>query len=56
MGITGVVSVGLGQDEDGNMAIIVGVDRPLADITETLPMRLDGYPVIVEVLGRIKPQ
>jgi hypothetical protein len=56
MDIEGVVSVGLGKDKNGNLAIIVGVDRPVAELTNPLPQTLDGYPVIVQVVGTITPQ
>jgi hypothetical protein len=56
MEIPGVVSVGLGKDKGGKMVIIIGVDRPRADIADPLPQKLDGYPVIVQVVGSIKPQ
>jgi hypothetical protein len=56
MDIEGVVSVGLGRDKNGSLAIIVGVDRPVAEIAEPLPQALDGYPVIVQVIGTITPQ
>jgi hypothetical protein len=52
----GVVSVGLGKDKGGNPAIIVGVDRPRSALAEQLPRQLDGYPVIVQVVGSIKAQ
>jgi hypothetical protein len=54
MEIPGVVSVGIGKDKSGNMAIIVGVDRPRSDTAAQLPRQLDGYPVVVEVVGSIK--
>jgi hypothetical protein len=54
MAIPGVVSVGLGQDKDGHMAIIVGLDRARPDIEDQLPRRLEGYPVVVQIVGSIK--
>ena len=56
MELPGVVSVGLGKDKGGNMTIIVGVDRPRSDIADQLPRNLDGYPVIVQVVGSIRVQ
>lgn len=54
--LPGVVSVGIGQDENGNPAIIVGLERPHPDTESQLPDRLGGYPVMVRNVGRIKAQ
>ena len=54
--LPGVVSVGIGQDENGNPAIIVGLERPEPETESQLPTRLDGYPVVVRIVGRIKAQ
>jgi hypothetical protein len=56
MGLPGVVSVGLGQDEHGKPAIIVGVDRPRPETEAQIPCALDDYPVVVRVIGPIKAQ
>lgn len=50
----GVVSVGVGQDADGNPIIIIGLDRPRAETLDALPKDLDGYRVHPEVIGPIK--
>lgn len=51
-----VVSVGIGRDENGNPAIVVGLRR-LNPVTESrLPTELEGYPVRVRIVGEIKPQ
>ena len=52
--LPGVVSVGIGQDENGTPAIIVGLERPDPETESQLPTRLDGYPVVVRIVGRIK--
>ena len=52
----GVVSVGIGQDADGNPIIIIGLDSPRAETLDALPKDLDGYPVRAEVIGPIKAQ
>ena len=54
MATPGVVSVGLGKDQDGQMAIIVGLDRARPDIEDQLPRQLEGYPVMAQVVGSIK--
>lgn len=52
----GVVSVGIGQDADGNPVIIVGLDSPRAETLNALPKDLDGYRVRAEVIGPVKAQ
>jgi len=54
--LPGVVSVGIGQDENGNPAIIVGLAHPDPETESQLPNRLEGYPVLVRIVGRIKAQ
>ncbi len=54
--LPGVVSVGIGQDENKNLAIIVGLERPDPETESQLPTRLEGYPVVVRIVGRIKAQ
>ncbi len=51
-----VVSVGIGRDENGNPAIIVGLERPDSETESQLSTRLEGYPVVVRIIGRIKAQ
>ena len=54
--LPGVVTVGIGQDKSGNPAIIVGLERPDPETESQLPTRLEGYPVVVRIVGRIKAQ
>ena len=54
--LPGVAAVGIGQDENGNPAIIVGLEHPHPQTQSQLPDRLEGYPVVVRVVGRIKAQ
>ena len=54
--LPGVVSVGVGQDENGNSAIIVGLERPEPETESQLPSRLEGYPVVIRIIGQIKAQ
>ena len=54
--IPGVVSVGIGLDENGKPAIIVGLERPDPETESQLPSQLEGYPVVVRIVGRIKAQ
>jgi hypothetical protein len=54
--LPGVISVGIGQDEDGKPAIIVGLEGPNPETQAKLPVELEGYPVRVRMVGRVKAQ
>ena len=56
MATPGVVSVGIGLDEDGETVIVVGIDRNRAETQARLPQTIEGYRVRVEVTGTIKAQ
>ena len=56
LALPGVVSVGLGRDDHGNPAIIVGLDRSRPKTEAQLPCALDHYPVVVQIIGPIKAQ
>jgi len=56
MAMEGVVSVGISQDKDGKPVIVVGLDGPRPQTVEKVPKELEGYPVRVEVIGRVKAQ
>ncbi len=49
-----VVSVGIGRDENGRPAIIVGLERPNPQTESQLPSQLEGYAVRVQIVGRVK--
>ena len=52
----GVVSVGIGLDANGNQAIIVGLDAPNPEIKAKIPAILEGFPVVVQIIGSLKAQ
>ena len=52
----GVVSVGIGLDPNGQQAIIVGMDGPRPETAAKLPARLEGFPVVIQIVGSIKAQ
>lgn len=52
----GVVSVGIGRDDEGNPVIIVGLDRPRPEVMEKFPEQLEGYRLRFEVVGPLKAQ
>ena len=52
--LPGVVSVGIGRDEAGRPAIVVGLaDPPRAEETG-LPHALEGHPVVTRVIGALR--
>ena len=51
--LPGVVSVGIGRDDSGQPAIIVGLTAANPETESRIPKALEGYPVIVQVVGKI---
>jgi hypothetical protein len=56
LGMPGVVSVGVGLDPNGHPAIIVGLDGPRPETEKKIPARLEGFPVVIQIVGGIKAQ
>jgi len=54
--LPGVVSVGIGLDENGQSAIVVGLDKASPETEAHLPPQLEGYPVLVRIVGPLKAQ
>ncbi len=54
MRISGVVSVGIGQDAERKAVIVIGVESDDIRIKSALPEELDGYPVKIQVMGKIR--
>ena len=52
--LPGVVSIGIGRDKNGNPAIIVGLAHANPETESQLPDQLEGYPLDVRIVGRIK--
>jgi hypothetical protein len=52
----GVVSVGIGLDPYGNQAIIVGMDASNPEIEADIPEMIEGFPVIIKIIGSLKAQ
>jgi hypothetical protein len=52
----GVVSVGIGLDPNGSQAIIVGLDGSHPKTKEKIPAMLEGFPVVIQIIGTIKAQ
>lgn len=55
MAIPGVVSVGIGKNQ-GSMVITVGVEEFITGALSNIPKTLDGYPVVVQEVGKPKIQ
>ncbi len=51
MRMRGVMSVGLGQTDDGRPAITLGLENPLA-VPADLPAEIEGVPVVHADVGR----
>jgi hypothetical protein len=51
-----VVSVGIGQDAAGNQVIVVGLAGDNPKTKALVPESLEGYPVIVNITGKIRAQ
>jgi len=56
LGLTGVVSVGIGKDANGNPAIIIGLDKSRPTTESQIPATLEEYPVVIKIVGTIKAQ
>lgn len=51
-----VTSVGIGRDEKGRTAIIVGLARENAETQRHIPSRIEDFPVVVNLSGPVKIQ
>ncbi len=56
LAMPGVVSVGIGRNEAGDPAIIVGLDRSRPETETRLPQSLEDYPLLVQIVGPIRAQ
>jgi hypothetical protein len=56
MALPGVVSVGVGRDRDGAHSIIIGLDGPRPETQAQLPREVEGYPLVIQIVGPIKAQ
>ncbi len=56
MALPGVVSVGISKDKDGNLVIMIGMDGPRPETEARLPHSLEGYSVLVRIIGTVKAQ
>ena len=56
LALPGVVSVGIGLDDDRQAVIVIGVDRDDAELRSAIPQQLEGYRVRVQQLGTPRAQ
>ena len=56
MSLPGVVSVGVGRDQNGKPAIVVGLAVATPATAQQVPDNIGGYPVIIQNVGTIKAQ
>ena len=52
--LPGVVSIGIGLNNAGRSAIIIGLDNPTPKTQSQLPSVVEGYPVEVRIVGNVK--
>ncbi len=56
MSMEGVVSIGIGSDESGRTAIVVGVSHVRAAAVRMLPRALEGFPLVVREIGQLSAE
>jgi len=56
MALPDVVSVGIGLNEAGDAAVIVGLARENTATRAHIPQRLEEYPVVVRITGSAKAE
>jgi hypothetical protein len=55
LAIPGVQGFYQGESENGDEIIVIMVDKKSEDLQKALPDSVEGYPVIIEEVGVIKP-
>lgn len=55
MALSGVVGIYIGETEDGRACIKVMVREKTDELEQKIPKTLEGYPVLIDVTGEIKP-
>jgi len=55
MAVPGVTAVAIGALDDGTPCIRVYVEKETDETKRAIPKTLEGYPVVVEVSGKIEP-
>ncbi|MCE5203868.1 MAG: hypothetical protein ABFC80_09080 [Coriobacteriales bacterium] len=55
MRMRGVMSIGVGRDESGRPAIVIGMSADGIAARAAIPKAIDGVPVVINVTGTIEP-
>jgi len=55
MAIPGVVGLYHGLDDDGKSCLKVMVKEKTPEISKRIPTRIEGFPVVIDETGEIKP-
>jgi len=55
MAIPGVVGLYHGLSEDGRACLKVMVKQKTAELEKRIPRQIEGYPVLIDETGEIKP-
>ncbi len=55
MAIPGVVGLYHGLDDDGKSCLKVMVKEKTPEISKRIPERIEGFPVVIDETGEIKP-
>ena len=56
LSMPGVVSVGIGLDDNKQAVIVVGITADNEELKARLPQQLEGHRVSVEVIGKVRAQ
>ncbi len=55
MALPGVVGIYVGETDEGKPCIKVMVVEKTGELEQKIPKTLEGYPVLIDVTGEIKP-
>jgi len=53
MSLPGIVSVGIGLDDNKNPIIIISLEKDDSELITKLPRQLEGYSVHIQVSGKV---
>jgi len=56
LSLPGVISVGIGLDDNKQAIIVVGISSDNEELKARLPQRLEGHRVSVEYIGKVRAQ
>ena len=56
LSLAGVISVGIGLDDNKQAIIVVGISADNEELKASVPQQLEGHRVRVEVIGKVRAQ